>query len=265
MKRLLTLLAVFVVLAEPVLAQPGTTQASATDGSEPICRMVEDSARQYHLPIQFLTRLVWTESAFDIDAISPAGAQGVAQFMPGTASERGLTDPLNPQLALVKAAEYLAALTDQFGNLGLAAAAYNGGPARVGHWLDGQGDLAGETRLYVYMITGQPVEYWAKAGRQLLEAQQAATTPAAEQSCLQQVKTLSRQGRPRFARGILPTRLPTFETRLAGYLDKVLARQAPGPQAAAQPMIQPPSPPGDLLITCGSPQAIGSGCAVERQ
>ena len=66
--------------------------------------------------------------------MSPVGAQGIAQFMPGTASERGLFDPFDPVSALPKAAEFLEELHHTFGNLGLAAAAYNAGPMVVGNW-----------------------------------------------------------------------------------------------------------------------------------
>jgi hypothetical protein len=85
--------------------------------------------------------------------------------MPGTASERGLFDPFDPVKALPKAAEFLAELRNQFGNLGLAAAAYNAGPRRVQEWLAGSGGMPGETRNYVYNITGSSVDDWAKAGK----------------------------------------------------------------------------------------------------
>ena len=68
--------------------------------------------------------------------------------MPGTANERGLLDPFNPVQALPKSAEFLSELRDQFGNLGLAAAAYNAGPRRVQEWLAGTGDdAAGDAQL----------------------------------------------------------------------------------------------------------------------
>jgi hypothetical protein len=92
-------------------------------------------------------------------------AQGIAQFMPGTANERRLLDPFDPVQALPKSAEYLNELRGQFGNLGLAAAAYNAGPRRVQDWLDGKGSMPAETRNYVVAITGSPVEDWAAAGR----------------------------------------------------------------------------------------------------
>jgi hypothetical protein len=56
-------------------------------------------------------------------------------------------------------------LRHQFGNLGLAAAAYNAGPRRVQEWLAGSGSMPQETRNYVMAITGSPIEDWAKAGK----------------------------------------------------------------------------------------------------
>jgi hypothetical protein len=66
--------------------------------------------------------------------------------------------------ALPKAAQFLRELKDQFGNLGLAAAAYNAGPARVRAWLAGTQMLPGETRNYVAAVTGVPADEWAKSG-----------------------------------------------------------------------------------------------------
>src|ERR1700726_676544 len=84
--------------------------------------------------------------------------------MPGTASERRLLDPFDPVQALPKSAEFLRELRTQFGNLGLAAAAYNAGPRRVQEWLAGSGPMPQETRNYVVAITGSTVDVWAKAG-----------------------------------------------------------------------------------------------------
>src|SRR3569833_2300772 len=137
-------------------------QGAQTQGMEPldhtICRLIESAAMANRLPAEFLTRLSWRESSFRTGAVSPAGAQGIAQFMPGTAQERGLADPFDPEQAIPKAAELLSDLKVRFGNLGLAAAAYNGGPARVASWLAGQGQLPEETRNYVAVITGRTAE-----------------------------------------------------------------------------------------------------------
>jgi hypothetical protein len=114
--------------------------------------------------------VIWQESRFQSNAIGPMTrrgerAQGIAQFMPGTASERRLLDPFDPVQALPKSAEFLAELREQFGNLGLAAAAYNAGPRRVQEWLAGTGSMPQETRNYVVAITGNTVEAWATAGK----------------------------------------------------------------------------------------------------
>jgi Transglycosylase SLT domain/SPOR domain len=143
---------------------PAGSENAATDKVESIevsvCRLIESSARTQSLPVAFLTRLIWQESSFRPNTISPAGAQGIAQFMPKTADERGLANPFDPEEAIPKSAELLADLKQRFGNLGLAAAGYNAGPLRVANWLAGHGNLPTETRDYVLTITRHPVEDW---------------------------------------------------------------------------------------------------------
>jgi len=143
--------------AAPDAASTPETGAK-TDG---VCRAIERSAADNGLPVEFFTRLIWQESRFDPSAQSRAGAQGIAQFMPRTASWRGLANPFEPFEALRESASYLRELRTTFGNLGLAAAAYNAGPGRVGAWLAGRGGLPGETRAYVRIVTGRSVEEWA--------------------------------------------------------------------------------------------------------
>jgi Transglycosylase SLT domain len=130
---------------------------------EEVCQMIEQAANEEALPLEFMARLIWQESRFDPLAVSPVGAQGIAQFMPRTANGRGLTDPFEALPALFESAEYLRELRHQFGNLGLAAAAYNAGPKRVQDWLAKRGSLSQETRNYVRFITGYSVEAWAGA------------------------------------------------------------------------------------------------------
>lgn len=131
--------------------------------------MLESAARAHDLPVEFFARLIWQESNFKAEAVGPitrsgARAQGIAQFMPGTASERNLFDPFDPIKALPKAAEFLRDLRDRFGNLGLAAAAYNAGPRRVSEWLAGTGGMPAETRSYVLAITGRSIDDWKGGG-----------------------------------------------------------------------------------------------------
>jgi hypothetical protein len=150
------------VIALLCLVAPVT--ATAEPAVEPldhtVCRMIEDSADASRLPVGFLTRLIWRESSFRAAAISPAGAEGIAQFMPDTARERGLADPFDPEAAIPIAAHLLADLRRQFGNLGIAAAAYNAGPGRAQSWLRGEGGLPAETRAYVRYVSGRDVEGW---------------------------------------------------------------------------------------------------------
>jgi len=150
--------------AAPTVVAPTVV---ANRSAQSVCPLIEDAARFNALPVDFLTRLIWRESRFQPDVIGPLTrggdhALGIAQFMPQTAAERRLFEPFNPVEALAKSGELLAVLREEFGNLGLAAAAYNAGPRRVRDYLGRGRDLPLETRNYVLAITGRPVETWAK-------------------------------------------------------------------------------------------------------
>ena len=142
-------------------------QAESGAVQDSICLMLESAAQKHDLPLEFFARLIWQESSFRAEAEGPRTrsgerAQGIAQFMPGTAAERSLLDPRDPIQALPKAAEFLRELRDRFGNLGLAAAAYNAGPRRLSEWLAGTGFMPAETRSYVLAITGRSIDEWAR-------------------------------------------------------------------------------------------------------
>src|SRR6516165_90514 len=124
-------------------APPAPARAGNVDVRESLCLMIESAARAQNLPLEFFARVIWQESRFQADVVGPRTrsgdrAQGIAQFMPRTAAERGLLDPFDPVQALPKSAEFLRELADQFGNLGLAAAAYNAGPGRLREFLSGR-------------------------------------------------------------------------------------------------------------------------------
>ncbi|MCE4226946.1 lytic transglycosylase domain-containing protein [Methylobacterium sp. C25] len=140
----------------------------ATDKIE-MQRLARDAAMAHALPVDYFLRLIKQESGFNHRAVSRAGAQGVAQFMPATAALRGLKDPFDPVEALPKSAAFLSDLSKQFGNIGLAAAAYNAGSRRVSSWLAGISTLPLETRSYVLAITGRTAEEWAPPGAHLLK------------------------------------------------------------------------------------------------
>jgi hypothetical protein len=134
--------------------------SAPTTVSEP-CLTLEQAARENGLPLDFFVRVIWQESRFNGLAVSPKGAQGIAQFMPRTADWRGLTNPFDVGAALKVSASYLRDLRARFGNLGLAAAAYNAGPQRVQDWLSARGGLPNETRHYVEIVTGHSAEEWS--------------------------------------------------------------------------------------------------------
>ena len=118
------------------------------------------------MPVPFFIRLIFQESGFRPDVVSPAGAEGIAQFMPETSADMGLDNPFDPLQAIRASARLLRGLAHQFGNLGLAAAAYNAGPKRIENWLAKKGKLPQETIGYVQSITGRAAENWivAEAG-----------------------------------------------------------------------------------------------------
>jgi len=166
----------------PIEIEPGTGLASSLSGRLPVprprphsltfdapgvCALIADAAELHDIPPEFLARLIWQESRFDIAALSPVGAEGVAQFMPGTAMLRGLSNAWDPRAAIPESARFLADLREQFGNLGLAAAAYNGGPERVATWLAKGGRLPFETVNYVLSITSRPVDWFREPGREV--------------------------------------------------------------------------------------------------
>jgi len=128
-----------------------------------ICQALEQDAAENELPVEFFARVIWQESRFSAQAVSRKGAQGIAQFMPATADYRGLIDPFDPIAALQHSARYLGELRTRFGNLGLAAAAYNAGPGRVAAFVSNHRPLPGETRNYVAIITGWTADEWASA------------------------------------------------------------------------------------------------------
>ena len=239
--RLGALLALlFLVTVHPASAVP--SEGATETVEQALCRLIDESAKTRGLPVPFLTRLIWRESSFRVGVVSPAGAQGVAQFMPGTARERGLLDPFDPEQAIPHAAHLLADLKIQFGNLGLAAAAYNGGAGRVSKWLAGDGGLPAETRAYVAAITGAPADDWRTGPARAIEYPEGGapekseksetpatkdTKPEAPQTCLQVTASLRIPSRgDRFALGLNEGPAAPWGIQLAGNFSKALALQS---------------------------------------
>lgn len=182
MKRILTITLAIVLSAGAAMARPavdayyGYPPATQTenrrctdDGRDcvrlehyaaDVCMLIERNAAQRSLDPNFLARLLWKESRFEPSAVSPAGALGIAQFIPSTAELYDLDDPFNPAQAIHKAAWYLSYLADMFGNVGLAAVAYNGGENRAARYIGMRGGLPYETEDYVASITGFEAVRW---------------------------------------------------------------------------------------------------------
>ena len=159
-------------LAFPTESAPGRICSTPKAGSvicirqafvsHDICTSIQRTARRHGLDPNFFARLLWQESRFDPNAVSPARAMGIAQFIRSTADLRGLKDPFNPADAIAHSAEYLGELARRYGNQGLAAVAYNGGEWRADSFLKG-GGLKQETIDYVRIITGLRAVTWRDA------------------------------------------------------------------------------------------------------
>lgn len=247
-----------------------------------LCPAIEQEARDNGLPVGFFTRLIWRESRFDPDAQSMAGAQGVAQFMPSTASSRGLLNPFEPIEALRESASYLHELLQSFGNLGLAAAAYNAGPGRLAHWLAEKDGLPSETTDYVLAVTGHSIAEWTTKPVPELSGKQSCADLVAN------LKTKSRLASEPFESPLKNPEWKPWGIQLAGnwHLGLLLAsferirRQHPSVLGEAKPYIFRTRMPGvrvanfavrivkdsrrEADLFCGQLEAVGVACAVLR-
>ena len=118
--------------------------------SQPFMEAIGAAARRHGLDEKLLHALVIVESGYRSDALSPAGAGGLTQLMPGTAAALGVRDRFDPEQNLSGGADYLARQLLRFGDLRLALAAYNAGPARVARL--GRIPEIAETRAYVVNV-----------------------------------------------------------------------------------------------------------------
>lgn len=139
--------------------------------TQPFGDAVAAAAARHGLDPKLLHALVLTESAYRPDARSPVGAGGLTQLMPATALELGVKDRFDPLENLMGGADYLARQILRFGDLRLALAAYNAGPARVER-LGRVPDIA-ETRTYVATVVDCYLAL--SAGRRLTSSRQCAS------------------------------------------------------------------------------------------
>ena len=129
---------------------------------------IEAASRRHNLPPGLLAALVSVESGNHVHRISPTGAMGPAQLMPGTARKLEVEDPFDPRESLDGSARYLAEQLHRYRDVRLAVAAYNAGPGNV----RGRVPRNGETEIYVQRVMAEyekrrpkPVPKKARKGR----------------------------------------------------------------------------------------------------
>lgn len=137
----------------------GGTSASYLQRAGEFAPLYEAAGQKYGVPAELLARQGQAESGFNPNAKSPAGAMGIAQFMPATAKEYGV-NPSDPASSIDGQARYMARYTREFGgDVAAALVAYNWGPKNARDWVK-KGKpgsmLPGETRAYLAKILGGP-------------------------------------------------------------------------------------------------------------
>ncbi|HOH52104.1 MAG TPA: lytic transglycosylase domain-containing protein [Candidatus Hydrogenedentes bacterium] len=131
-------------------AQPPMVPKVVTD--ETLLDIVKRYAQYYALPESLVKAVIHAESSFKPNAVSPAGARGLMQLMPGTALEMGVTDIFDPEQNVAGGTQYLRKMIDIFGDKRLALAAYNAGPENVKK--HGGVPPFQETQSYVKIVLG---------------------------------------------------------------------------------------------------------------
>lgn len=151
---LLTGLSLSGVEATPVRAQ--TAAPAVTEADAPFAAFVAEASQRFGIPVAWIRALMRIESANDIRAISPKGAQGLMQLMPDTwaylrARYRLGSDPFDPHDNIIAGTAYMRELYDRYGSPGFLSA-YSAGPGRYDEFLAGGRALPAETRAYVAQL-----------------------------------------------------------------------------------------------------------------
>ena len=143
--------------SSPTAAESESAAGASANGGE-YDSVIEQASERYGIDPAVLHGLIQQESGFDPSAQSSAGASGLTQLMPGTASSMGVANPLNPTESIEGGARYLSQLTSQFGgNTEDALAAYNAGPGAVQQY--GGIPPYAETQSYVSKVLGYAEAY----------------------------------------------------------------------------------------------------------
>ena len=133
------------------LGKPAFLKSGEATLSAPLSAHIEEASQLYSLDPKLIQAVIHVESKYDPKALSPKGAQGLMQLMPGTARDLQVSDPFNPRENIEGGARYLRYLLDSFNqDLSLALAAYNAGPEKVNLYKGIPPYL--ETRSYVQKV-----------------------------------------------------------------------------------------------------------------
>ena len=183
-------------LTPPTPPSPSTSASASSDPAKiepakpalPLNQVVDSASAIYHLDPDLVNSVIHAESGFKTHAVSPKGARGLMQLMPGTANQLGVNDVFDPQANVTGGSKYLRELLERYNfDLIKALAAYNAGPQRVEHY---QGvPPFRETRAYVARIVH---EYNTK---KIAQEKQAKQEKAAQQKQLS-AKTASHARTP---------------------------------------------------------------------
>ena len=144
-------------------SSPGASTGAAGSSTSQYDAAIEQAALRNGVDPAVLHGLIQQESGFDPSSQSSAGASGLTQLMPGTASSMGVANPLDPAESIEGGARYLGQLTKEFGgNTTEALAAYNAGPGAVRQY--GGVPPYPETQSYVTKVMGYAESYRQQHG-----------------------------------------------------------------------------------------------------
>lgn len=137
--------------AQPPVTSPQATATAPPPVDVPVKDLIANAAARHRIDPDFMASVVKAESGFNPAAVSPKGATGLMQLMPGTAASMGVRNVLDPAANMEGGTKYLRQLLDQYGGDAVKAlAAYNAGPQRVAQY--GGVPPYAETRAYVSRI-----------------------------------------------------------------------------------------------------------------